>query len=67
MAKITEAIEPIIIEPIPIPKTKKIYAFCSHCEGSKIIVLTMGDQPPLEEPCPWCEATGKILFGELEG
>jgi DnaJ-class molecular chaperone len=52
--------------PEPIPITQKIYAVCQHCKGTKVIILTMGDGPPLEEPCPWCEAMGRVLFGEIE-
>jgi DnaJ-class molecular chaperone len=46
--------------------TKKIYLYCAHCKGTGTLILTKGSEPPLEEPCPYCDAKGKIEAGEIE-
>lgn len=56
----------VIPEPIPEPLVKKLYAYCSHCDGTGICTLTNGDLPPTEATCEWCNGEGKVLFGEVE-
>ena len=53
-------------DPIPIPLTKKLYAYCVHCAGTGQVTLTNGDQPTTTVPCEYCVGEGKMLFGEVE-
>ena len=44
----------------------KLHAFCGHCGGTGTLALSMGNDQPVEIPCPYCGSVGKFLFGEMD-
>jgi DnaJ-class molecular chaperone len=35
---------------------------CTACRGTGLVISNLGGSPH-EEPCPWCEGTGRFIPG----
>ena len=44
----------------------ELWADCKPCEGDGSLTISMGDDPPEEITCFYCNGEGKTLLGEID-